>query len=126
MGKGRILVVEDNLLSLELVTDILDVHGYEVIQARSAWEAMERVNNAPPDLIVMDLQLPDMDGLTLIQMLRKYPRTKDISIIAVTARAMKGDEAKAREAGCSAYISKPIDPRTFPMFISEFLAGGKS
>lgn len=120
--RKTVLVVEDNKMNLELVTDILEARGYDVIQATSGNEALEIANSEQPDLILMDIQLPEMDGLEVTRHLKKNTSTKDIEVIALTAYAMRGDEAKAREAGCSSYIAKPINTREFARLIDSYLA----
>lgn len=117
-----ILVVEDNQMNLELVTDILEAGGYRVVQAKSGNEALELATAEQPDLILMDIQLPEMDGLEVTRLLKKSASTRDIDIIALTAYAMRGDEAKARDAGCSGYIAKPINTREFAKVIESYLA----
>ncbi len=116
-----ILVVEDNEMNLELVTDILKAEGYTVIQAQSGSEALEMAKTERPDLILMDIQLPEMDGLEVTRLLKKDDSTKNIIVIALTAHAMRGDEAKARDAGCSGYIAKPINTREFVKVIEGYL-----
>jgi CheY-like chemotaxis protein len=118
-----ILVVEDNLLNLELIRDILEAHGYVVQTAATGKDAIRRVEQQPPDLILMDVQLPGLDGLTVTGMIKDRPETRGVPIIALTAHAMRGDEQKAREAGCDGYISKPIDTRQVPKTIRAFLDG---
>jgi CheY-like chemotaxis protein len=116
-----ILVVDDNPTNLKLATDVLEYAGYHVLKAADAEEAQVVLGHARPDLIFMDLALPGMDGLTLTRKLKAEPLTKHLRIIALTAFAMKGDEQKAREAGCDGYISKPINTRNFPAQVAEFL-----
>jgi len=121
MAGETILVVEDNPLNMELVSDILEAHGYEVRQAINGKEAVQEVENQVPDLILMDIQLPGLDGLTVTGIIKDNPKTGNLPIIALTAHAMRGDEQKAREAGCDGYISKPIDTRSLPQTIRQFL-----
>ena len=116
-----ILVVDDNPTNLKLVSEVLEYAGYRVLKAVDAEEAQVVLCHAQPDLIFMDIALPGMDGLTLTRKLKAEPSTKHIRIIALTAFAMKGDEQKAREAGCDGYISKPIDTRIFPAQVAELL-----
>lgn len=109
MPRKRILVVEDNPLNMELVCNVLEAHGYEVWEARGAAQALERLTTGKPDLILMDIQLPGVDGLALTRRLKQDPGARDIPVVAVTAHAMKGDRERIMEAGCCGYIQKPID-----------------
>ena len=119
--KDRILIVEDNQMNLELVSDILEWGGYEVIQARGGEEALAAARRSRPDLILMDLQLPEMDGLEVTRRLKEDEALKDIIVVALTAHAMRGDEERAHAAGCSGYIAKPIDTRRFISVIAGYL-----
>ena len=121
MAGEIILVVEDNPLNLELVTDILEAQGYRIQQATTGADALSSIESERPDLILMDIQLPGLDGLTVTGAIKDNPKTRDIPVIALTAHAMRGDEDKAREAGCDGYISKPIDTRQLPVTVREFL-----
>ena len=121
MAGETILVVEDNPLNLELISDILEAHGYRVQAATSGAEAIKMVDAEKPDLILMDIQLPGLDGLTITGMIKEKPGNHDLPIIALTAHAMRGDEEKAKEAGCDGYISKPIDTRAVPKTVRDFL-----
>ena len=120
--RKRVLIVDDNLSNLKLLAFLLKGHGFEVDVAIHAEEAVQRLAGPLPDLILMDIQLPGMDGLTLTRRLKADPRTRDIHIVAVTAYAMKGDEATALEAGCDDYITKPIDTRSLPDRLDRLLA----
>ena len=120
--RKKILVVEDNEMNLELVTDILEAEGYEVIQATNGNDALESANSQRPDLILMDIQLPQMDGLEVTRLLKGNEGTRQIKVVALTAHAMRGDEEKARSAGCSGYIPKPINTREFVSIIRHYLA----
>ncbi|MHB8859569.1 MAG: response regulator [Thermoleophilia bacterium] len=124
MEDKKILVVEDNVMNLELVSDLLEAHGFSVVQAQSGAAAIELAEKEQPDLILMDLQLPEMDGLEATRRLKQNQLTNRIDVVALTAHAMLGDEEKAREAGCSGYIAKPINTREFAEVISGFLDGG--
>jgi two-component system cell cycle response regulator DivK len=117
-----ILIVDDNPTNLKLARVVLATEGYEVRAAVDAEEALALLEGFHPRVILMDLQLPGMDGLTLTQRLKEDPSTRDITILALTAYAMKGDEEKALRAGCDGYITKPIDTRTLPTLIARFLA----
>lgn len=123
MAGERILIVEDNPLNLELITDILDASGYVISSATTGADALTLVDRETPDLILMDIQLPGLDGLTVTGMIKEKPGFENIPIIALTAHAMRGDEQKAREAGCDGYISKPIDTRAITKTIQSFLDG---
>jgi len=122
MSAGRILVVDDNPTNLKLATDVLTFGGYEVLKACDAEEALLVIHETHPELVLMDIALPGMDGLTLTRQLKVDDRTRDIVIVALTAFAMKGDEAKAYEAGCDGYITKPIDTRNFTETVAGYLA----
>ncbi len=119
--RAKILIVEDNAMNMELATDLLETQGYEVLQATSVAEARQILWSTKPDLILLDIQLPGADGLTLAEDLQRDPRTQAIPIVAVTAHAMKGDEEKARKAGCCAYIPKPIEMDTFLAAVAQHL-----
>ena len=121
MPKVTVLIVEDNPMNMELCSDLLRAQGYEVLQAATALEALGVLSEAKPDLILMDIQLPGLSGLDLTRRLKEDPKTKGIPIVALTAHAMKGDEVKVFEAGCSGYIPKPIDIREFPKAVEGFL-----
>jgi len=118
---ARILIVDDNPTNLKLVTYLVRANGYEVDTAGDAEQAVAAIAVNRPALILMDLQLPGIDGLELTRRLKADPATKDIKIIAVTAYAMKGDQEKALAAGCDAYVTKPIDTRGLPAVIAAQL-----
>ena len=121
MASEKILIIEDNPMNMELATDLLEAAGYVVIQAGTAEEGIELARVEFPDLILMDISLPGMDGLEATGVLKQDPAAKDIPVIAMTAHAMKGDERKARAAGCAGYITKPIDTREFPKTVARFI-----
>ena len=121
MSNAHILVVDDNPTNLKLVSDLLECYDYEISKAMDAEQAQESIRRKMPDLILMDIGLPGMDGLTLTRILKADDSTKHIRIIALTAFAMKGDEQKTLVAGCDGYISKPIDTRTLPDYLAGFL-----
>jgi len=104
----KVLVVEDNELNLKLFCDLLRAHGYEAEPVRDGWDAVERAREMRPDLIVMDIQLPHVTGLELIETIKSDEMLKTVPIMAVTAYAAKGDEERIREAGAEAYVSKPV------------------
>ena len=120
-NRHKVLVVEDNESSMKVVTDFLVAFGYEVIQSFSAEEAIQRAEPEQPSLILMDISLPGMDGLTATKVLKNNPATAHIPVVALTAHAMKDDEARAREAGCDAYILKPIETRSFYSNLSALI-----
>jgi CheY-like chemotaxis protein len=119
----KILVVDDNPANLRLLRLLLSAESYEVRTADGAEEALTALEAFRPRLILMDLQMPGMNGFELTRQLKSDPATRDILIVALTAYAMKGDEEKAREAGCDGYVSKPIDTRTLPALVARYLAG---
>lgn len=121
MSNGRVLVVDDNPINLKLAADLLEWSGYQVAQAMDAEQAQRSISQSLPDLILMDIELPGMDGLTLTRKLKADATTKHICIVALTAFAMKGDQAKALAAGCEGYISKPIDTRHLPELVSKLI-----
>ncbi|MGO9569089.1 MAG: response regulator [Desulfomonilaceae bacterium] len=121
MKKKKVLVVEDDLLSMELVTDLLEVAGYEVLPAETAEKGMDIARAGTPALILMDIRLPGIDGLTATAMLKDDPRTTHIPIVALTASTMRGDERKCLEAGCTGYIAKPINTREFAKTVAAYI-----
>lgn len=122
MTGKHILVVEDNQLNLELVTDLLEANGFIVIPAATAEEGLRLTREAVPDLVLMDLTLPGIDGLVATQLLKSDPTTRHVPVVALTARAMKGDEAMVLGAGCDGYLTKPIDTRALSGVVSHFIA----
>ena len=122
-----ILIIDDNPANAALLAFLLEQNGYQIRTAGDADEALEILGRFAPRLIMMDLQLPGMDGLTLTRKLKADSKTRDIIIIALTAYAMKGDDERARAAGCDGYVTKPIDTRALPAVVVEFLRkpGGK-
>jgi two-component system cell cycle response regulator DivK len=113
MAGEKILIIEDNPMNMELTTDLLKVSGYVVVQAETAEQGIKMAQSQKPDLIIMDIGLPVMDGLSAVEILKKDGKTKDIPILALTSYAMKGDREKILEAGCEGYLAKPIDTRKF-------------
>jgi two-component system cell cycle response regulator DivK len=116
-----ILVVEDNELNMKLFHDLLEAQGYDVLQSRDGMEALKIARTHKPDLILMDIQLPEVSGLEVTKWLKEDESLRAIPVIAVTAFAMKGDEEKIREGGCEAYISKPISVVNFLETVQKFL-----
>ncbi len=117
----RILVVEDNELNMKLFHDLLEAQGYSVLQTRDGLDALRIAREQRPDLILMDIQLPEVSGLEVTKWLKEDDELRRIPVIAVTAFAMKGDEEKIREGGCEAYIAKPISVNSFLETIRSFL-----
>ena len=117
----RILIVDDNPTNLKLASDLLELEGMDVKRAVDAESALEIARNIHPDLILMDVALPGMDGLTLTGILKRASETKDIVIVALTSFAMKGDQDKVMAAGCDGYITKPIDTRKFKEQVIQYL-----
>jgi two-component system cell cycle response regulator DivK len=120
-----ILVVEDNERNLKLLRDVLEYAGYDVRVARTGEDAITLAVKEPPDLVLMDLQLPGIDGMEALRRLRDSPRTVDIPVVAVTAQAMKQDRERALDAGFNGYVEKPISVRAFPDQVRRFLSGGE-
>jgi two-component system cell cycle response regulator DivK len=126
MAGELILIIEDNEKNLKLVRDILQFKGYQTIEARNAAEGIALAATHVPDLILMDIQLPDLDGLTLLKHLREKPATVTVPVVALTAFAMKDDRQRFLNAGFDGYIEKPINVRAFPEQIQRFCrTGGK-
>jgi CheY-like chemotaxis protein len=123
MDGKRILLVEDNPVNRRLAQFLLKSKGYEVWEATTVPEAFAVLKERRPDLILMDIQLPEVDGLTATRHLKADPATQDIPVVAVTSYAMKGDETRALEAGCSGYVTKPIDKTLFLDTVARVLAG---
>jgi two-component system, cell cycle response regulator DivK len=117
----KVLIVEDNELNMKLFHDLLDAQGYETLQTREGLQALALARLHRPDLILMDIQLPEISGLEVTKWLKDDPSLADIPVIAVTAFAMKGDEEKIRQGGCEAYLSKPISVAKFFETIDQFL-----
>ena len=117
----RILVVEDDVDNRRIVTKVLGAEGYEVIEVATGAAAVAAVHEQRPDLIIMDLALPGMDGWEASRRIKATPDSADIPIIALTAFAMRGDEERARAAGCDAYVPKPCRPQTLREVVRQFL-----
>lgn len=113
MDQKKILIVEDNELNMKLFHDLLEVHGYTTLQTKDGREALQLAREHRPDLILMDIQLPEVSGLEVTKWIKEDDELKSIPVIAVTAFAMKGDEEKIRSGGCEAYIAKPISVNSF-------------
>ena len=121
-----ILVIEDNEQNLYLVTFILEAHGYEVVQARDGREGITSAAHTHPALILLDIQLPKMDGYAVAEELRNTPELSEVPIVAVTSYAMAGDRERILAAGCTGYIEKPINPDTFMAQVEQHLSEGES
>ncbi len=122
MTANKILIIEDNLLNLELATDLLEANGFVASSAQTAEEGLRMARELLPDLVLMDVNLPGMDGLSATKILKANPATRHLTVVGLTAYAMKGDEAAARNAGCDGYLTKPIDTRTFIATIKDLIA----
>ena len=118
----KVLIVEDNDLNMKLFNDLLEAHGYDTLQTRDGVEALKLARQHRPDLILMDIQLPEISGLEVTKWLKEDDNLRAIPVIAVTAFAMKGDEEKIRGGGCEAYIAKPISVTGFLRTVERFLA----
>jgi CheY-like chemotaxis protein len=119
--KKTVLVVEDNPANLTLLRDVLSYHGYEVIEAGNGREGIDMAFKRMPDVILMDIQMPVMNGYAAIAILKKDPRTRAIKIIAVTSFAMAGDRQRILESGADGYISKPIDIKELPKVLANYI-----
>lgn len=119
--KKKILIVEDNELNMKLFDDLLGAHGYDTIKTRDGTKVLGLAREQKPDLIIMDIQLPEVSGLEVTQMLKKEEDLKKIPVIAVTAFAMKGDEEKIRQGGCEDYVSKPIAITEFMKVVQRYV-----
>ena len=122
MTGNKILIIEDNLLNLELATDLLEANGFDVRSAQTAEEGLRLAREISPALVLMDFSLPGMDGLCATKELKADPMTCHLTVIGLTAHAMKGDEQIALNAGCDGYLTKPIDTRTFIATVKNFIA----
>ncbi len=118
----RVLIVEDNELNMKLFNDLLEASGYATIQTRSGVEAVALIRTHKPDLVLMDIQLPEVSGLEVIKWVKDDDALRHIPIVAITAFAMKGDEEKIRQSGCEAYLSKPISVVKFLETIRQYLS----
>jgi two-component system, cell cycle response regulator DivK len=121
MSSKTILIVEDNELNMKLFNDLLQAHGYNTLQAKDGRVVVELTRKNRPDLILMDIQLPEISGLEITKMLKADDDLRSIPVVAVTAFAMKGDEQKIRNGGCDGYIAKPISVASFLQTVSRFL-----
>ena len=126
MTGKKILIIEDNPLNLELATDLLEANGFIVSSAQTGEEGLRMARELLPDLVLMDFSLPGMDGLTATKNLKTDPATSHLSVVGLTANAMKGDAEAALAAGCDGYLTKPIDTRTFIAAVTRFIASVKN
>ena len=126
MPGRRILVVEDNPLNLKLVRDVLTAFEYDVVEAHSGEEGVELAGTCSPDLVLMDLQLPGIDGYEALGLLRQDPRLGSVPVVAVTAFAMKEDRERTAREGFDGYLGKPISVRALPEQVSQFLSNGRA
>ncbi|HEY5043585.1 MAG TPA: response regulator [Verrucomicrobiae bacterium] len=122
MTGNKILIIEDNVLNLELATDLLEANGFAVVSAPTAEDGLRLARELMPDLVLMDFSLPGMDGLTATRHLKTDPATRHLTVVGLTANAMKGDAEAALQAGCDGYLTKPIDTRTFVASVTRFMA----
>jgi two-component system cell cycle response regulator DivK len=120
MGK-TVLIVEDNELNMKLFQDLLEAHGYHTVGTRNGIETLDLARKHQPDLILMDIQLPEVSGLEVTKWLKEDEDLRDIPVVAVTAFAMKGDEERIRSGGCEAYVSKPISVAVFLETVRRFV-----
>jgi CheY-like chemotaxis protein len=118
---GTILVIDDNPVNLKLASEVLLAAGHQVIRAEDAEQALAMLRTQLPDVVLTDIAMPGMDGLTLTRKLKADPRFRHLPVVALTASAMKGDEARVLEAGCDAYISKPLDARQLTALLARLL-----
>lgn len=123
MGKAKILYIEDNFDNMTLVKRVLEIEGYEVIEADNGRDGLAKAMSGRPDIIITDINLPDIDGYEITDTLKKAQETAHIPVIAMTANVMKKDRESVLQAGCDGYISKPIDIDELPSQIENFLKG---
>lgn len=123
MAGERILVIEDNAKNRKLVRDVLQFHGYTIVEAETAEAGVQMVRDLQPHLILMDVQLPGMDGLSALRLIKSDEHTQQIPILALTAYAMKGDQERFLAAGFDGYIDKPIDLKMFVATVQRYLSG---
>ena len=120
-SRKTVLIVEDNELNMKLFHDLLDAHGYQTLRTRNGMDALNLAREHRPNLILMDIQLPEVSGLEVTKWLKEDEQLRAIPVVAVTAFAMKGDEERIRQGGCEAYISKPISIGTFIATVRKFI-----
>ncbi|MEQ8559323.1 MAG: response regulator [Henriciella sp.] len=125
-NKKTVLVVEDNELNMRLFCDLLDAFGFDTLQCRDGAKAVELTRQHKPDLIIMDIQLPEVSGLDITRWIKDDESIRNIPVLAVTAFAMRADEQRVREAGCEGYLSKPIQMRSFLTTVEELVGDRKA
>jgi len=123
LANDKILVIEDNQMNMMLIRDLLQLEGWQVLEAMDAEEGIQTAREQLPALILMDIQLPGMDGLRATRIINDDPQLKTIPVVALTSYAMQGDMDKANQAGCVGYITKPIDTRNFAETLAQYAAG---
>ncbi|RLA92670.1 MAG: hypothetical protein DRG25_05940 [Deltaproteobacteria bacterium] len=121
MAGEKVLLVDDTRLNRELAKDILEIEGYKVIEAGNGKEALNRARQNNPDIILLDIELPDINGLEVAKLLKEDPQTRGIPIVALTAHHQPDDQSSFLAAGCVGFISKPFDIKTFPKMLANFL-----
>jgi CheY-like chemotaxis protein len=121
MSDSSILIIEDNPLNVELASDLLQASGYRIHSTRTAEEGIRLARELLPDLVLMDISLPGMDGLCATRTLKSDPATSHLTVVGLTAHAMMGDEGTALQSGCDGYLTKPIDTRTFVSTVTKFI-----
>ncbi len=126
MAKYKVAVIEDNDLNMKLVKTLLDIAGFDVIAAQDAETGIDLIREHGPDLILMDVQLPGMDGFSATKIIKQDETLKSIPVVALTSYAMEGDKDKATQAGCTGYISKPIDTRNFAKNVDRYIRSAKA
>ncbi len=124
MPNKTILLVEDDFMNMRLAQHVLEAEGYRVVKATTGWEALDQIKTGLPDLILMDVQLPDIDGMALVRIIRANEAARETVILALTAFAMKGDREKILKTGCNDYISKPINVENFISTVRKYLDTG--
>ena len=123
--RKTVLIVEDNELNMKLFHDLLEAHGYDIIGTRNGIEALDLARRHRPDLILMDIQLPEVSGLEVTKWIKDDPELRSIPVVAVTAFAMKGDEERIRQGGCEAYLSKPISVAKFIDTVRQYVGAAE-
>jgi two-component system cell cycle response regulator DivK len=123
--RKTVLIVEDNELNMKLFHDLLEAHGYDILGTRNGIEALDLARRHRPDLILMDIQLPEVSGLEVTKWLKDDPELRSIPVVAVTAFAMKGDEERIRQGGCEAYLSKPISVAKFIDTVRQYVGAAE-